>query len=358
MKKSLITTFLLFGAYLNAVELNQANVENMAKYNEINTNRADVGYAQEYEAKAKEQLNKNYQKYSDINSNKADVSYAQELDKKAREQLSKKQREIDAQNDAKENKSIPVKETPKDTPTKYNDVKKENKSTLLKDEKSVKTKEVFYLESDDDVEVIVEPKEVKNEVSKVIVNDESVQTQNSQTNDFVSSLKYQNKILDRNDYFTNLINDIQKKHENYEKSQITIFYFVSSDMKIESFKHFVVSIDKLKRRGYNVVGRVFFRGLINDSLDGIPNWLKEKKSQSLPMSSNVKYQFHPWAFKYFKLNKVPAYAISNCAEDFTFRTCDNKFLIKGDVTLTEVFDIISKTHKEYKKTYLDLVEVN
>lgn len=354
MKKSFLTTILLFGLGLNAVELSKENIENMNKYNEINSNRADVSYAQEYESKAKEQLNKNYQKYSDINSNRADVTYAQDLDKKAREQLAKKQKEIDAQNVAKEKNTTPVKETP----VKYNEVQKENKSPLLKDEKAVKSKEVYYLDSDDEVEIVEEPKKVNSEVSKVIVNDETQEQKNTQTNDFVSTLRYQNKLLDRNDYFNKLINDIQKKHENYEKTQITIFYFVSSDMKLESFKHFVVSIDKLKRRGYNVVGRVLFRGLINDSMDGIPNWLKEKKSQSLPMSSNVKYQFHPWAFKYFKLNKVPAYAISNCSEDFTFRTCDNKYLIKGDVTLTEVFDILSKSHKEYKKTYLDLVEVN
>ena len=128
-------------------------------------------------------------------------------------------------------------------------------------------------------------------------------------------------------------------------------------MKVESFKSFVVYIKKLKKSKPNIIGRVLFRGLINGTMDGIPFWLKKLEEEGLERTADVKYQFHPWAFKYFELERVPAYVLSTCKQDFTFRTCNNKYLVKGDISLVNFFEFISEQNKQYKEYYFDLLKV-
>ena len=72
--------------------------------------------------------------------------------------------------------------------------------------------------------------------------------------------------------------------------------------------------------------------------------------------SNVDLTFHPWAYDYFKLDRVPAYALSYCKKDFRFKTCEHKFLAKGEISLTNFFEIVSDENLEYKKYFQKLIE--
>jgi len=73
-------------------------------------------------------------------------------------------------------------------------------------------------------------------------------------------------------------------------------------------------------------------------------------------SKNVNIKVHPWAFEYFKLHEVPAYALSYCNKDFRFKECRHEFLMKGNTTLPYFFDQISNTDEAYNTYYLKLIE--
>lgn len=66
-------------------------------------------------------------------------------------------------------------------------------------------------------------------------------------------------------------------------------------------------------------------------------------------SENFKIHVHPWAFKNLELKKVPAYLLSYCDNDnYRYKQCDNKYLIRGDISLYYFFNQINKNKKEYE----------
>jgi hypothetical protein len=204
--------------------------------------------------------------------------------------------------------------------------------------------------------IIVDDEEQLQQLQQI---EEEKKQKEEQKKQLFSTLKKQGEILDKSGVVKKEVEKIQEKYKELEKTQITLFYFASSDLDISNFNNFIAGIDKLKSQGYEIIGRVLFRGLIEDKLDGIPNWLlKNEQEHNLKRSPNVKYQFHTWAFKYFQLDKVPAFAISNCRSDFRFKTCEHKYLAKGNMSFQNFLEILKDFNTEYKNMLFDLVEVS
>ena len=343
MKKILvISTILLVNAF--STEVKQEYLDNIDKYKYLESNTADVKFAKKYEERANKELSSKYEylnKYGKDERLKKKLKNNFEQKYNIYEPTEKQKREFKQKFEGL---------------TKVKDIK-----SLKKDNTNSKEDtEIDMYEMDTEVLEVGEVIEVveDEETLELIEEIEAKQKEKiqSEKNAF-ENLKYQNSLLDRKGYFTKKIDQLQKEFEEYNKSNMTIMFFISSDIRLESLKGFVEHIKKLRRRGYNITGRVMFRGWINDEIDGIANWLKQKEKDGLSRTPHVKYQFHPWAFRYFSLNKVPAYALSSCKEDFRFRDCDNKYLMKGDISLVEFFNILKEHHKEYEKVYFDLIEV-
>jgi len=229
--------------------------------------------------------------------------------------------------------------------------------TIIVEESYLEDDEVIVYQTQEDETpdeiMVVNSIEEAEEIAKI---EEEIQQSKDEKENFFENLKQQNRVLDNNGYFTEKLNDIYDDYKENEKTQVTIFYFASSDMKAEAFKSFVEHIKKLKKSKPNIIGRVLFRGLIDGTMDGITFWLKKLEEKGLKRTADVKYQFHPWAFKHFELERVPAYVLSTCKRDFTFRTCDNKYLVKGDISLVNFFEFLSEQNEKYKEYYFDLIK--
>lgn len=149
-----------------------------------------------------------------------------------------------------------------------------------------------------------------------------------------------------------VLKEYQKYYSiNNQKSPITIFYFADSNITSKAFERFSLAINKI-----NITGKVVFRGLINGSFTGSANFLKEiKKDNNIKNIDFFPIHFH--SFEYFNLNEVPAYALSICNnEQFRFSDCDHKYLIRGDISLRDFFEILNNYTNEYERYYHILKE--
>ena len=335
MKKLFFVTQ-VFVISLFSVEMKQEFIDNAEKYRTLSQNKADVEFAKKYEDEAKKNLNKNFEYMKQLN--------VQEPTSEEKEKIKEKYKQLE-----------PTQEKKEEIKEKYKDLERikpidsyRKEKVVLEEGKSI-VRNIPVEEN-----IILDNEEQLKEYEKLVDEDNQKKLEQDA---FIDNMQYQTKLLDKKNYFNKEIEKIKQENEDFYKKNQTIFFFVSSDMRIESFKGFVEHINKLRRKGHNVIGRVIFRGWIDDKIDGIPEWLKQMQKEGLKNSDFVKYQFHPWAFRYFELKKVPAYALSSCSEDFKFRTCENKYLIKGDMSLIEFFRILSEENKDYIKIYKDLIEV-
>lgn len=92
--------------------------------------------------------------------------------------------------------------------------------------------------------------------------------------------------------------------------------------------------------------------IIGDTIvDSMVPFMKNLREKNIK-SSNVKFHIHPWAFKSLNLKVVPAYVFSICDNDnFKFRDCENKFIVKGNISLEYFMKLISEKDKSYSKYY-------
>lgn len=136
---------------------------------------------------------------------------------------------------------------------------------------------------------------------------------------------------------------------------LTIFYFVDSSVTNVMLKNFSNYISKLKKHNPKIMGKVMLRGLINDDFKFSANFF-----DSITRKENITnleyYPIHFNSFKYFKLERVPAYALSNCSsENFSFNECEHEYLIRGDISLLSFFEILSQENNKFNKNYHQLL---
>jgi hypothetical protein len=335
---SLLTSCLLCQAQTNLDKERAMQFYNEYQLSDTNTNIADVDYARKFDDIASEKLAK---KYESLGAKKQDMSKYKDLNKM--------QKIMDRSPNAKRNlKSNSARQS---TPTSATET--ETKTETVIEEPQAQEYEV---ELGIEEVIIVDDEETMQDVIEI---EQAKADEKESEEAFMQNIMFQNKVLDNKGHFSQKLQEIEQESALNEQTQMTLFYFISSDMDISNLKSFVAHINKLKNKGYDIVGRVLFRGLIGESFESIPNWIKEKEEkEGLERSGNVHYQFHPWAFDYFSLNKVPAYALSSCKIDFRFRDCEHKYLLKGAVSFPEFTEILAKNNKEYENLRLDTIDIN
>lgn len=100
-------------------------------------------------------------------------------------------------------------------------------------------------------------------------------------------------------------------------------------------------------------GEYYFKQEMNPG--GMLQFMNKVKSFG-KVSDKIDIHVHPWAFDYFKLRSVPAFAYSYCQEDFSFKECEHKYLIKGNITLLTFFEIASKHDNSLNEIYFNLIK--
>lgn len=336
MKRNIffVTVFFFSIAILNAETLNEKKALEFAKkyrLADLNQDKKDLSYLNEFSNKAEEEINKVFNDKKNDKKVEESFEYLKEFDDKKINNFKSL-----GSLDEKEREKVQINEAR----NKKNDTSKYQETVVPE----LATEEIVIVESEETLDDIAEIEEQNNK-------------EKMKKDSFINTLKKQTGYLTDNEVLKNNLEKVIEESEEYNETQITFFFFASSDLDISNFNNFIGSVDKLQRRGYNVVGRVIFFGLIDGSFDGMANWLKTNKNDNgLKSSPNIKYQFHPWAFEYFDIKRVPAFALSSCKKDFRFKTCDNKYLIKGNISFLNFIETLSDNNKDYKKMYFDLVE--
>lgn len=202
-----------------------------------------------------------------------------------------------------------------------------------------------------------------------------------------------------NEYVLNAINGNFQKHlDNIAGDEnLNIFFFVDSAMSDEMFLRFSKEVGKILSSNKNITARIITNGLVitkeeRDSIqtqiykaEKILSELKskekdtkniEKEIQNLKYKKegdfdtfyrwaqklyatglrNVKIQFHPQAFKDLDLNKVPAYLLSRCHQDFRFQTCKHIAVVRGNVSLLSFFEMLKEDKPEFGEFYEALLK--
>lgn len=145
---------------------------------------------------------------------------------------------------------------------------------------------------------------------------------------------------------------LEEKEGLYRQSQIkkpTFLYLVSESMGAGSTKAFNQSIHRLQSKGYDVQGMVVLRGFPKDLKSYVIS-LYEKGIESM-------LKIHPFFFRNHKIERVPAYILALChtPPNFSIRTCDTEFVIKGDIALSDFLRRVSNEDKKYLDYYYALI---
>ncbi|MFX4240172.1 TrbC family F-type conjugative pilus assembly protein [Aliarcobacter butzleri] len=151
---------------------------------------------------------------------------------------------------------------------------------------------------------------------------------------------------------TNKQYDIEENQKQFKSFKI--FYFITEDTSKDLIKNFSYEIQKIKELDENIEALVLTNGLIGGSFDKMAEFVKGLQDFGI---KKINIGFNPWAYEYFKLDRVPAYALSYCDKNnYRFKTCKHKFLAKGEISLTQFFEIVSDEENGYKKYYQKLIE--
>lgn len=165
-----------------------------------------------------------------------------------------------------------------------------------------------------------------------------------------SFLKYGAKISN-----ADISNFINKDDNNSTKN--TIFYMYSESMPFVTIKNLIPQINKFKKYNPDTQFFIVFNGFPKKEF--MQQLRKEYKDEYKNIFS---IKIHPYIYKYFDLNAVPAYIFNRCniKDDFRFKKCknDEAILAKGDISLVDFFNILSDNDKKYLKYYNQMIKAD
>lgn len=138
------------------------------------------------------------------------------------------------------------------------------------------------------------------------------------------------------------------KEARVHKKVPTFFYLYSLSLPHSNLKIFLDLGKKLQTKvnsSIEIYG--VFRGMA-----------KEKKFKKFlrrfrPNDESSMIRFDASIFKKLNIKQVPAYVFSYCntQEYFDFRKCDNKFIVRGDITLRKFISLMAKKDAKFDKYY-------
>lgn len=237
MKRNIffVTVFFFSIAILNAETLNEKKALEFAKkyrLADLNQDKKDLSYLNEFSNKAEEEINKVFNDKKNDKKVEESFEYLKEFDDKKINNFKSL-----GSLDEKEREKVQINEAR----NKKNDTSKYQETVVPE----LATEEIVIVESEETLDDIAEIEEQNNK-------------EKMKKDSFINTLKKQTGYLTDNEVLKNNLEKVIEESEEYNETQITFFFFASSDLDISNFNNFIGSVDKLQRRGYNVVGRVIF----------------------------------------------------------------------------------------------------
>lgn len=131
------------------------------------------------------------------------------------------------------------------------------------------------------------------------------------------------------------------------------FYFYSKDMPFVALQNLLPQMKKLKESDSKAKFYVVYNNFPPQTY-----WKELKKLHKSEYNSLFTIKIDPRLFITYDLKNVPAWVLAKCPEDFKFKQCDidNSILAKGDISLVDFFELLSKHDKKYLTTYQNLIK--
>lgn len=144
-----------------------------------------------------------------------------------------------------------------------------------------------------------------------------------------------------------------KEDNEAQTKGFRIFYFITEDLSKDLIKSFSYELKKIREIDSTIEAHLVTNGLIGGSFDKMAEYVKSLQTIGI---EGITVGFSPWAYEHFKLQKVPAFALSYCDKEYKFKTCNHRFLARGEMSLLNFFELVSDQKNEYKKYYQKLIE--
>ena len=177
---------------------------------------------------------------------------------------------------------------------------------------------------------------------------------------FFNQLGNTTNLLSNGTNLQEIINSEIKNNSSKEENEVQtkgfkLFYFITEDTSKDLLKSFSYELKKIREIDSNIEAHLLTNGLIGGSFDKMAEYVKSLQAIGI---EGITVGFSPWAYEYFNLKKVPAFALSYCEKDYRFKTCNHRYLAKGEMSLLNFFELISDKNTDYKKYYQTCCECN
>lgn len=204
----------------------------------------------------------------------------------------------------------------------------------------------------------------------------SIGTFNIYASDIPSSVlkSSQQEVKIDKDFFNNLQNAAQKSVLKYGqfnehnmskvfqnqnntdiKREQTYMYMYSSSMPIVTLQNLIPQIKKMKEIQPNATFYVVLNGFPPASF-----WKELKGIYKEDNKNLFSVKIHPKIYETYHLSYVPAWIKTDCPKEFKFKQCDTErsFLVKGDISFFDFFELLVKQDTSYLQTYHQLIKAN
>ena len=129
----------------------------------------------------------------------------------------------------------------------------------------------------------------------------------------------------------------------------TIFYLFSTSQSEYMFYNFVQDSTILKKINNKIKFYGVVQGVLSqEQLQKLYVPFKYHKNEE----ANAIIKMQPFIFKDLALDRVPAYLFSKCTRsEFKYKECENKYIIRGEISLQAALEVVSRNDKSYLKYF-------
>jgi len=152
------------------------------------------------------------------------------------------------------------------------------------------------------------------------------------------------------------------QYDALTKSHMFLLYFFTREVPKNSMANILLGVSALQENGLNIESKQYLTGVPDNIQEYMSNWKTFVYDYPFKYQNNIVRNFHlkfdPRFFRVYEIQEAPAMALAFCQSAIpTPKTCKIKYLIRGDTSLFDFFDKISKIEPKYKK-YVNILKAN
>ena len=146
----------------------------------------------------------------------------------------------------------------------------------------------------------------------------------------------------------------QMRYDVLHNSHMFLLYFFTEEVPMNSTANILLGVSALQENGIKIESKQYLTGPPENVEEFMNKWKTFAYDYPFKYQNNIVRNYHlkfdPRFFKVYAVDKAPAMALAFCKSAIpTPKTCRIKYLIRGDTSLFNFFDKISKVEHKYIK---------